>query len=444
MDNKLTVIRTADLLHKKSGRSFISVFLDIVRSYFEYGSSFENYLDFNFVEKEANQRRKDVTYKINQKYIHNNPVKKLNRKDFFKKYSTDFDYALSDNCDEFLLKHKDFIASSLDGSTKVAVSQDSYSSKETMLHDLEERSLSILEEKIEQNKAFASLSSSYAKIRVYLAKNINETFLIDSSLIIGTKFICHIENGIIPKPAIGKDHNAYKKNPDTNFIFTGLKIPMYKEIIQRAKELMEKEDNKYLSFDFIVSNDRFYLYDVSYTPDICIMQNTYFETEPLREKIDKILNSQRSKYTSLIKTVFVLSLDIFISLLFNLPFVFMAEFMLFYLFVYRNIDTRKFYKTCLLSFGISLILMLILNVILPLSLNSEISGSDLFVLTLIYLIYISVVYALLSVLISIVLNYLVYPFLNGIMENQNKNIQLIILSSTVIITIITASIVLRG
>ncbi|MGN1405014.1 MAG: sugar-transfer associated ATP-grasp domain-containing protein [Erysipelotrichaceae bacterium] len=446
MENKLTVIKTADLLHKKTGRSFIAVFLDIVRSYFEYSSTFENYLDFNFIEKDTDLRRIYVTYKINQNYIRKNTVKTLNRKDFFKKYSPTFDYTFIDECDEFLLKHKDFIASSTDGSTKVNICQDSYISKEAMIHDLKERSLTIFEEIIDQNKAFTSLSSSYSNIRIYMAKNEKETSVIDSCLITGTNdsFICHIDNGIISKPAIGKDHNSYKKNPDTNYMFIGLKIPMYTEIIQRAKELMNKEDNKYLSFDFIVSKDSFYLYDVSYAPDICIMQNTYFETEPLREKMDEIFNSERNKYTPLIKTLFVLSLDIFISLFFNLPFVFMAEFILFYLLVYRNIDTRKFYKTCLLSFGLSFLLMLILNVILPLSLNTEILGSDLFVLTLIYLIYISLVYALLSVLISIVVNYLVYPFLNGIMENQHKNRQLVILLLTVLITIITAVIVLRG
>lgn len=446
MDNKLTVIKTADLLHKKSDRSFISVFLDIVRSYFEYGSSFEDYLDFNFIEKEADERRKYVTYKINQNYIRKNTVKILDRKDFLLKYSPDFDYAFIDNCDEFLLKHEDFIALSPDASTKVSVRQDSYASKEALLNDLKERSLTILEEKIEQNRVFNSLSSSYSKVRVYLAKNNNSISLIDSALVTGTddKLTCHIDNGIIIKPAIGKDHNAYKKNPDTNAMFTGLKIPMYKQILDKAQIMMKQEENSYIAYDFIVSKDEIYLYDAEYSPDIRIMQNSCFETEALREKMDNIFNQNRYRYTPLIKTLFILSLDIFVSLVLNLPFVFMMEFMLFYLFVYRNIDTRKFYKTCLLSFGISLILMLMLNVILPLSLNTEIAGSDLFVITLIYLIYISVVYALLSVLISIVVNYLVYPFLNGIIENQNKNKQLIILSLTVIITIITALIVLRG
>ena len=48
MPSKLTAVKTADIIHKNSGRSFLAVFLDIARSYFEYGSSFENYLDFNF------------------------------------------------------------------------------------------------------------------------------------------------------------------------------------------------------------------------------------------------------------------------------------------------------------------------------------------------------------------------------------------------------------
>ena len=57
MPSKLTVVKTADIIHKNSGRSFLAVFLDIARSYFEYGSSFENYLDFNFEASESGKRR---------------------------------------------------------------------------------------------------------------------------------------------------------------------------------------------------------------------------------------------------------------------------------------------------------------------------------------------------------------------------------------------------
>ena len=83
-------------------------------------------------------------------------------------------------------------------------------------------------------------------------------------------------------------------------------------------------------------------------------------------------------------------------------------------------------------------------VILPLCLNTEIFKSDIFVLTLIYLIYISLVYALLSILIGIVLYYLVYPFLNGIIENLGRNKQLAVLSVTIALTVVSVILILRG
>ena len=101
-------------------------------------------------------------------------------------------------------------------------------------------------------------------------------------------------------------------------------------------------------------------------------------------------------------------------------------------------------KTCMLSFGLSALVMVMLNVILPLCLNTEIFKSDMFVLTLIYLIYISLVYALLSILIGIVLYYLVYPFLNGIIENLGRNKQLAVLSVTIALTVVSVILILRG
>ena len=140
MPSKLTAVKTADIIHKNSGRSFLAVFLDIARSYFEYGSSFENYLDFNFEASESGKRREYVTKQINTNYIRrNNKIRTLNRKDFLEKYSPGFDYAFTLNCDDFLSKHESFIALSLDGSVKALINQDSYVSKESLLNDLKER-----------------------------------------------------------------------------------------------------------------------------------------------------------------------------------------------------------------------------------------------------------------------------------------------------------------
>lgn len=258
------MIKAVGEVHKRSKKSRVIIFFDMIGCSIKYQAGYMDYKVFYFENLTKEQRASLVTRGVNNAYIKklNNPAYNHlfeNKKEFndkFKEYlKRDFIDLEQSDYEEFLNfieKNPTFMAKPKDGQCgkdieKVTIKNDTV--KTELYKKLKENRQFLLETYVVQHHKLSELyPKSVNTIRMVTMRVNGKTTIAYRVIRIGNKdnvvdnfnhggmFSVVDENGVITKPAIDKEGNIYEIHPATGTKITGFQIPFFEE----AKALVVK------------------------------------------------------------------------------------------------------------------------------------------------------------------------------------------------------------
>ena len=245
------MFQTIDLVNKKTNKSKISIFFDIINCGIKYQAG---YVDYNLYEMYKDERKTVVTrginneiikkyndmtyaYKFEDKALFNNLFNKyLNREWIYIKESSIEDFK------KYLKGKKEVIVKPLSlscgkGVEKIVVKDHN---PEELYNHLMQTDQTLVEDVAIQNKVLSDLyPHSVNTLRIVTLNKVvvaallrigNKGNVVDNFNHDGMVTTVDIKTGEIKYPAIDKVGNVYEVHPETNVKIVGIKIPMWNEV----------------------------------------------------------------------------------------------------------------------------------------------------------------------------------------------------------------------
>lgn len=277
------MFKTIEKIHKRSNKSRIVIFFDMIYCSYKYLAGYTDYFLFNFENLNNKQRSTYIT-----RGVSNNYIKELNNREYyscfsdkvkfnnlFKKYlGREFIDLSTSSLDEFktFLSNKDKIIvkpiseSGGHGISIINITNDLDIDK--LYNELKETKRTLVEEVIKQHSEMSKLSSSSVNtLRLVTITKNNKTNIMVRVIRMGDghhdvdnfhsggMYTVFNEDGIITKPAIDREGNIYEYHPLTNTKLVGFKIPYYKEAIEMVKEASKVIPQiRYIGFDIAITD----------------------------------------------------------------------------------------------------------------------------------------------------------------------------------------------
>lgn len=252
-----------DKVHKRSGKSKIFIFFDMISCSIKYSAGYSDYAYFKFEELSNKQRSTYITRGINNVYI-----KTLNDPDYchifdnkvtFNKKFNKFlnrDYLDLNECSleefiKFAKKHKSFIVKPLDADCGIGVEKIDINNEKDLnktYERLKNNKQFLAEEYVKQIKEINDIyPNSVNTIRIVSALVKGKTSILFELIRIGNSgnvvdnfhhggMYAIIKDGIISTNAVDKEGNEYEYHPVTKTKIKGFKIPMYDKVIKFVEE----------------------------------------------------------------------------------------------------------------------------------------------------------------------------------------------------------------
>ncbi len=248
------MFQTIDLVNKKTNKSKISIFFDIINCGIKYQAGYVDYNLYEMYKMNKDERKTVVTrginneiikkyndmtyaYKFEDKALFNNLFNKyLNREWIYIKESSIEDFK------KYLKGKKEVIVKPLSlscgkGVEKIVVKD--YNPEELYNH-LMQTDQTLVEDVAIQNKVLSDLyPHSVNTLRIVTLNKVvvaallrvgNKGNVVDNFNHDGMVTTIDIETGEIKYPAIDKVGNVYEVHPETNVKIIGIKIPMWNEV----------------------------------------------------------------------------------------------------------------------------------------------------------------------------------------------------------------------
>lgn len=257
----LTII---DKVHKRSGKSKIFIFFDMILCSILYQAGYMDYYVFCFENLKPNIRKTFITRGINNKYIRtmNNREyyhlfdNKIEFNHLFQKFLNrdylDLNKSSLEEFQGFAKKHPIFMAKPVDlqcgkGIEKIEVKEKT--NLKNLYQKLIENKQVLVEEYVLQHSKMNELFPySVNTLRIVSAYKNGKTTILFRAIRIGNgknvvdnfnhggMYSVVNEKGIIKKPAIDKNGVVYTEHPVTKTEIVGFQIPYFKEAIAMVKE----------------------------------------------------------------------------------------------------------------------------------------------------------------------------------------------------------------
>ena len=263
MDFK-SFFQTIGKIHKRSGKSRILLFFDMIYSGFKYQAGYIDYFLFGFEELDKHQRSTYITRGVNNNYI-----KKMNDSsyysffsdkikfnDTFKKYLKRDYLDIRNGIEEFkkfVNKHKVFIAKVVSSSGGYGVSKYEVSKKtnvDELYNELLDKKQYLVEECIVQHEKMSKVcASSVNTIRIVTARIKDKTTILLRAVRFGNgsshvdnfhsggMYTVMDENGVIIYPALDRESRVFYEHPKSKVGFVGFEVPYAKEAFKLAESL---------------------------------------------------------------------------------------------------------------------------------------------------------------------------------------------------------------
>lgn len=262
--NYKAMVNKVNEVHKKTGKSRISIFLDMAKCARKYGAGYMDYDLFEMYNLTDAQRDTYITRGRN-----NNLIERYNNKAYFhifenkNEFNKKFEkYIKRDWIDtttspkedvvNFIKKHDVFMAKPIDGGCGKGIEKietKDYESPEELYNYLIENHNFELEEVIKQHE---EVSKIYPKaintVRMVTILKDNKPHVICAYFRIGNgSFVDNfnsggmvapidVKTGVVLDKAIDKNKNLYEVHPETGNTIKGFKFPFWNEAIKMCKE----------------------------------------------------------------------------------------------------------------------------------------------------------------------------------------------------------------
>lgn len=248
------MFQTIDLVNKKTNKSKISIFFDIINCGIKYQAGYVDYNLYEMYKMNKDERKTVVTrginneiikkyndmtyaYKFEDKALFNNLFNKyLNREWIYIKESSIEDFK------KYLKGKKEIIVKPLSlscgkGVEKIVVKDHN---PEELYNHLMKTDQTLVEDVAIQNKVLSDLyPHSVNTLRIVTLNKVvvaallrigNKGNVVDNFNHDGMVTTVDIKTGEIKYPAIDKVGNVYEVHPETNVKIVGIKIPMWNEV----------------------------------------------------------------------------------------------------------------------------------------------------------------------------------------------------------------------
>ena len=278
------MLKTANMLHKKCGRSRIWLLLDMVKCAAKYNAGYIDYKIAEMYRLNEAQRRTQIT-----RGISNSIVSRMNDKKFWHFFDnkTEFNELFRDQVKRdwinlttatkeqfaaFLEGRGDIICKPIDGSSGQGIvgrTPESYSDPDALYEELKALGIGIVEDKVIQHEAIAALCpTSVNTIRVatllgdkkegivYAYIRIGNGKVMDNVDCGGMAAPVDIKTGVIAGVGANKAGETYENHPMTGKRIPGTQIPYWEEAKKMCLDAMK-----------VVPQVRFVAWDVAITPD---------------------------------------------------------------------------------------------------------------------------------------------------------------------------------
>lgn len=250
-------------VHKKSGKSRIVIFFDMIICGMKYQAGYMDYALFEMYNLNKEQRKTVVTRGINNSFIRrfNNPAytDEINDKikfannfsDFMHRDWLDLSLATNEEFNSFINKHSVFMAKPVAGMCGKGIEKihvDDFN-KSTLRNFLTEKNLMLLEECVVQHPVMTELHPhSVNTCRVITLHKDGKTNVVAAYLRIGNgKHVDNFNSGgmVVPieeftgeiiYPALDKAGTLYDKHPLTDVSIKGFKIPLWDNVLSLVEK----------------------------------------------------------------------------------------------------------------------------------------------------------------------------------------------------------------
>lgn len=262
--NYKQMLTTIDKVHKRSGKSKIFIFFDMILCSIFYQAGYMDYYVFCFEDLKPKIRKTFITRGVNNQYIRTMNNRKYyhlfdNKIEFnhlFQKFlNRDYLDLNTSSLEEFQIftkKHPIFMAKPVDlqcgkGIEKIKVKENT--NLKNLYQKLIENKQVLVEEYVLQHSKMNELFPySVNTLRIVSAYKNGKTTILFRAIRIGNgknvvdnfnhggMYSVVNEKGIIEKPAIDKNGVIYTEHPVTKTEIVGFQIPYFKEAIAMVKE----------------------------------------------------------------------------------------------------------------------------------------------------------------------------------------------------------------
>ena len=319
-----SMFRVINKVSKRSKKSRIYLFFDMIICSIKYYSGYVDYDLFHFEDLNAEQRKTYITRGINESYVRklNDPQyfslfddKILFNKRFRKYIGRDFldlQECTFEDFEKFVDAHKIVMAKPIDGSGGKGIEKIDFSSIvdiKSKYDELISNRCFLIEECLVQCQQMNKLgSNSVNTLRLVTITNDKGVHIMARVVRMGNgiNFVDNFhsggmytvfdENGIITKPAIDREGNIYNYHPVTGEKIVGFQIPFYKEAIELVKEASQVVPQiKYIGFDVALLEDGPVLIEGNHLPGYDLYQSKIHlneKKEGLKPLFDKVINNQ--------------------------------------------------------------------------------------------------------------------------------------------------------
>ncbi|MBR4694127.1 MAG: hypothetical protein IKP07_04885 [Bacilli bacterium] len=310
---------TIDEIHKKTGKSKIFLFFDIVHCGLKYQAGYLDYRLFEMYDLNEKQRKTIITRGIN-----NSIVKRFNdpnyyhcfrnKLEFNKKFNKyllrDWMEVKEDNYDEFVAfteKHNEIMIKPVDGTCGKGIEKVKVTKKNVkeVYENLLETKRYLVEEVAKQCKEIAALHpTSINTIRIvtlndhivaaYLRIG-NNNNVVDNFNSDGLAAPINIDTGIIDYLAIDKKMNLYEKHPITGEPILWFQVPKWPRIKRFVLNAMKEIPQiKYIGWDVCLGEKDPFLIEANEFPGHDIYQLPPHRTDGigLLPVFEKAMNSK--------------------------------------------------------------------------------------------------------------------------------------------------------
>ena len=278
------MLKTANMLHKKTGKGRIWLLTDMVRCAVKYNAGYVDYKIAQMYRLNDAQRRTQIT-----RGVSNSIVSRMNDKKFWHFFDNktefnalfaaqvrrgwlDLTTATQEEFERFLQGRGDIICKPVDGSSGQGIfkcTPEEYADAPALYARLKAAGIGIVEDKVIQHEDIAALCpTSVNTIRVatllgdkkegivYAYIRIGNGKVMDNVDCGGMAAPVDLESGVISSVGANKAGEAYEIHPMTGKRIPGTKIPYWEEAKKMCLEAMHA-----------VPQVRFVAWDVAITPD---------------------------------------------------------------------------------------------------------------------------------------------------------------------------------